>query len=142
MARDMAVTSVLPSVRIHWLVVSLYSILVDQSPKMIMLPGLSGSCFGTNRLSMRDEEQRLRNLSWVTTRAALVNCYALKLKPGYIPGHICECHHAVVCVTEASVPCIFSVIWFSPVIQLLASVVVPPNCLHSFQLLCLIADNL
>ena len=63
----MAVTSDLTSVRIHWLVVSLYSILVVQWPNRIMLPGLLGSCFGkkyflVESFSMIELLQRPRNL--------------------------------------------------------------------------------
>ena len=79
-------------------------------------------------------------LGWVTARAAQGFASAtLLLTPRMTPLHICERDQAIVGVVVAS---IIFVIGFRPISQPLASVKVPPNCLHSFQLLCLVVDNL
>ena len=63
MASDTAVTLCLALVRTHWLLASLYTILVVNLPNRIMLSGFPGSCLRMKIGSIKVDEQRPRSRS-------------------------------------------------------------------------------
>ena len=86
---------------------------------------------------MQPEER----LGWVTAGAAFVIVDAFKFIPSVVPRLICVNNDAIVIFTIVTI-FVRVIIRLCPVAQSLPRVKIPPNCFHSFQLLCFIIDQL